>query len=274
MPVAHGLSAAAAIPFPARRRPSPGLGPTLLYRPGWAWPLAGAYQVRRGGVRPSSAPGPSPARPRRPRRPRPRAPRPQPSGASSTATAERAPRLQEFAAPDASPCVRALSSELFTLTYGALVTQLCKDYENDEDVNKQLDKMGFNIGVRLIEDFLARSNVGRCHDFRETADVIAKVAFKMYLGITPSITNWSPAGDEFSLILENNPLVDFVELPDNHSSLIYSNLLCGVLRGALEMVQMAVEAKFVQDTLKGDGVTEIRMRFIRRIEDNLPAGEE
>ncbi len=26
-----------------------------------------------------------------------------------------------------------------------------------------------------MEDFLARSNVGRCHDFRETADVIAKV---------------------------------------------------------------------------------------------------
>lgn len=61
----------------------------------------------------------------------------------------------------------------------------------------------------------------------------------MYLGITPSITNWSPAGDEFSLILENNPLVDFVELPDNHSTLIYSNLLCGVLRGALEMVSSA-----------------------------------
>lgn len=38
---------------------------------------------------------------------------------------------------------------------------------------------GYNIGVRLIEDFLARSNVGRCHDFRETADVIAKV---VYLG--------------------------------------------------------------------------------------------
>lgn len=42
----------------------------------------------------------------------------------------------------------------------------------------------------------------------------------------------------------------------------------------VSQVQMAVEAKFVQDTLKGDGVTEIRMRFIRRIEDNLPAGEE
>ncbi|XP_035651669.1 trafficking protein particle complex subunit 3 isoform X6 [Oncorhynchus keta] len=139
---------------------------------------------------------------------------------------------------------KKMNAELFTLTYGALVTQLCKDYENDEEVNKQLDKMGYNIGVRLIEDFLARSSVGRCQDFRETADVIAKVAFKMYLGITPSVTNWSPAGDEFSLILESNPLVDFVELPDNHSSLVYSNLLCGVLRGALEMVQMAVEVKF------------------------------
>ena len=35
---------------------------------------------------------------------------------------------------------------------------------------------GYNIGVRLIEDFLARSGIGRCNDFRETADVIAKVS--------------------------------------------------------------------------------------------------
>jgi hypothetical protein len=34
---------------------------------------------------------------------------------------------------------------------------------------------GYNIGVRLIEDFLARSNTGRCNDFRETADIISKV---------------------------------------------------------------------------------------------------
>uniref|UniRef100_A0A8C1UZK6 Trafficking protein particle complex 3 n=1 Tax=Cyprinus carpio TaxID=7962 RepID=A0A8C1UZK6_CYPCA len=102
----------------------------------------------------------------------------------------------------------------------------------------------------------------------------AAVAFKMYLGITPSVTNWSPAGDEFSLILESNPLVDFVELPDNHSNLVYSSLLCGVLRGALEMVQMAVDVRFAQDTLRGDNVTEIRMKFIKRIEENLPVGDE
>lgn len=32
--------------------------------------------------------------------------------------------------------------------------------------------------MRLIEDFLARSSVGRCQDFRETADVIAKVTWR------------------------------------------------------------------------------------------------
>ena len=35
--------------------------------------------------------------------------------------------------------------------------------------------MGYNIGLRLIEDFLAKSNAGRCANFRETADMISKV---------------------------------------------------------------------------------------------------
>jgi hypothetical protein len=61
------------------------------------------------------------------------------------------------------------------MTYGALVVQLIQDYEDYAEVNKQLDKMGYNIGTRLIEDFLARSNLGRCTDFRETGEVIAKV---------------------------------------------------------------------------------------------------
>jgi len=52
------------------------------------------------------------------------------------------------------------------------VSQLIKDYENVEDVNKQLDRMGYNIGVRMVEDFLARTNAGRCYDLRETADKI------------------------------------------------------------------------------------------------------
>lgn len=60
----------------------------------------------------------------------------------------------------------------------------------------------------------------------------------MYLGITPVISNWSPAGDEFSLLIENNPLTEFVELPEGHNALNYSNILCGALKGCLEMVSI------------------------------------
>jgi len=33
------------------------------------------------------------------------------------------------------------SCEILTLTYGAMVTQLIKDYENIQEVNKQLENM-------------------------------------------------------------------------------------------------------------------------------------
>ncbi|KAJ7341863.1 hypothetical protein JRQ81_007487 [Phrynocephalus forsythii] len=130
------------------------------------------------------------------------------------------------------------SRELFVLTYGALVAQLCKDYENDDDVNKYLDTMGYNIGIRLVEDFLAHSVVKKCWSYSETVDIIAQVAFKMYLNVTPTVTCSGRGGNEFSLILDKNPLVDFVEeLPAGRSSLCYCNLLCGAIRGALEMVK-------------------------------------
>lgn len=67
------------------------------------------------------------------------------------------------------------NAELFALTYGALVVQLIQDYEDYAEVNKQLEKMGYNIGTRLIEDFLAKSGMGRCADFRDVGEVVAKV---------------------------------------------------------------------------------------------------
>jgi len=72
--------------------------------------------------------------------------------------------------------VDKVSAELVTLTYGTIVAQLCKDYEfNYPEVNKQLDRMGYNIGLRLIEDFLAKSSAPTCSNFREVAEMISKV---------------------------------------------------------------------------------------------------
>lgn len=69
-------------------------------------------------------------------------------------------------------CLPSQSSELLTLTYGALVSQMLRDIENVDDVNKQLERVGYNMGMRLIEDFLARTNPARCLDMKDTADKV------------------------------------------------------------------------------------------------------
>ena len=164
-----------------------------------------------------------------------------------------------------------ISGELFTLTYGSLVTQLLEDYEHVDEVNVQLEKMGFNIGQRLIDEFLAANmQIAKCQDFTETANVVARSGFKMFLGITPQVTNWSADGKECSLVLDDNPLTVFTELPEHLHGLRYSNLLCGVLRGALAQVQMRVEVRFARDALLGDDATELRLRLVEMLEDEAP----
>ncbi|KAJ6220484.1 hypothetical protein RDWZM_006296 [Blomia tropicalis] len=169
--------------------------------------------------------------------------------------------------------MKKINTDLFILTYGAIVAQLVKDYENAEEVNKQLDKMGYNIGLRLIEDYLAKTNTGKCHDFKDVADKIQN-GFRLYMGFTPSITNWSASNDEFSIVIDQNPLTEYVELPDNLANLRYCNLLCGVIRGALEMIQIEAKIWFTQDFLRGDANTELRVKFLKKLEDALPVSED
>lgn len=105
----------------------------------------------------------------------------------------------------------------------------------------------------------------------------------MFLGITVEVANWAADSKGFSLIFNENPLVEFVELPVKYQELQYCNLLCGVIAGALEMVQLQVsfdccsssgppiissvpltstllqvECRFVRDVLRGDEVSEMR----------------
>ena len=126
-------------------------------------------------------------------------------------------------------------------------------------------RRGYNIGIRLIDEFLAKAQISTCSNFGETAEVISKVGFKMFLGITAEVVNVS--SHEFSLQLMENPLAEFVELPEQYGSLAYSNILCGVLRGALEMVQMRVECTLTKDALWGDEVTEIRIVLKEMMEE-------
>ncbi|KAJ1961175.1 hypothetical protein GGI12_003390 [Dipsacomyces acuminosporus] len=172
--------------------------------------------------------------------------------------------------------VDKVNAELFIFTYGSLVVQLVKDYEDYGAVNKQLDKMGYNIGIRLIDDLLARTGLERCPDLHATAEVISKVGFKMFLNIVPTVTSWSADSKEFSLILDDNPLNDFCELPPKaiQDGLWYSNVLCGVIRGAMEMMQMQADVSFVRDVLRGDDTSEIRVKLEKLLDEEVPAGDD
>lgn len=166
-----------------------------------------------------------------------------------------------------------INAEIFTLTYGSVVRQLIIDYEDVEEVNKQLEKMGYNIGIRLIDEFLAKSRTTRCVDFADACDKLAKLGFKMFLNVTAAITDWNPEKTECSLLLEDNPLTDFVELPEGCQNLTYCNVLCGVIRGALEMVKMKVQCTYVKDVLKGDDVSEIRLKLLRHEAEVCPIND-
>ncbi len=88
----------------------------------------------------------------------------------------------------------------------------------------------------------------------------------MFLGITAEVVGWTEAsttssGTGFSLILTDNPFSEFVELPPAYANLHYSNLLAGVIKGALEMVQLQVDCRFVKDILRGDETTELRVEL-------------
>jgi hypothetical protein len=98
-----------------------------------------------------------------------------------------------------------------------------------------------------------------------------QAALRLYTNLSSSL---SISGDEFTLTFESCPFAEFVELPDSCAGLKYANVLPGIIRGACEMVQMEVFSWIDKDTLKGDNCTEVKVRFVRKLHDALPAGED
>ena len=96
----------------------------------------------------------------------------------------------------------------------------------------------------------------------------------MFLGVQAEVTNFDTEGKAFSLILNENPLADFVILPLQYQKLWYSNVICGIIRGALEMVNMKVNAYFKKDVLRGHDSNEIRVELKEIVQDKYEDDEK
>ena len=178
--------------------------------------------------------------------------------------------------------VESLNSEFLTLTYGSLMVRLIKDYEKPEEINDQLEKMGYNIGIRLIDDFLAKSCLPPPKTFDEAISIITNTALSFYLNIRATKeliktdNNMIDTNQqyEYKINFTENPLNDYVELPDKFKGLWYSNMICGVIRGAFEAINIKVECKYTKDTLKNSEINEIRIKLIEIIEEKLQEEEQ
>ncbi|KCV69373.1 hypothetical protein H696_03806 [Fonticula alba] len=215
-----------------------------------------------------------------------------------------------------------INAEVVALTYGSLVANLAREALSSgagvAAINTRLDEMGYNIGLRLADDFASRTHslfantptrrtgdgansvslLRRCADFRETAEIISKVAFKMYLGESPAITDFalsSPADGNrpaFSLEFVEPPFSSHVMLPpvlngrstsagetgaggkSREDALSYLSMIAGVIRGALFALGLEVITSTPRCTLWGDSISEIRVVLVRKIPASAPPSDD
>jgi hypothetical protein len=155
-----------------------------------------------------------------------------------------------------------VNAELVAITYGALVSQLFRTKTDPVIIEKDLEKIGQNMGVRLIDEFLSKSNQVPCQTFRDVMETMSKIAAKMFLGIDTELVELGPKS--YMMSFPENPLNDFVELPENLKSVSfsYSSIYCGIIKGALEQLLMQVNCRFVKDVLRGDDINSIQIDLI------------
>jgi hypothetical protein len=169
------------------------------------------------------------------------------SSASTSASTSKTINAQANALWQKQPKANA---EFFALTYGALVAELVRDLEQTTEIQAELDRMGHSIGIRFIEEVLAKApELKVSQQFMESVDVV-KVAMKLFLGVTVEIV--TSGEDQYIVKMNENPLMVFVELPEDRQDLQYSQLLAGMLRGMLEMLQFDCDVSISSSTTTGN----------------------
>ena len=169
-------------------------------------------------------------------------------------------------------------SELLSFLYGGLIVRLYKDLNDPEEINKKVEQIGFSMGQRLIDDVLVK--LGKLQELpkKNFIDQIVGQIFTSFLGIPDYNFQKTKDGEndcnEYEITFKTNPLNLFVELPEKLKTLWYSNLICGIIRGAFDVIFIEVETHFEKDTLRGDNINLIKFTIKQFIEEKFVEEEE
>jgi hypothetical protein len=164
------------------------------------------------------------------------------------------------------------NAELFALTYGALVSELLRDLEKPNMVQEELEKMGVSMGLRAMEEFLAKNTAVPTHRvFGEATVEAIVVALKMFLGMGCE-AQWKEQGKSFVIQFSDNPFTIFVEPPEEFLDLEYNQLLAGMCKGMLEVLQLDCSAAVTQSILKGDDQYELTIELNQVLQEG--AGDD
>ena len=168
---------------------------------------------------------------------------------------------------------KQIKVELLTFMYGTLLVRLTKDIKDINELNKKIELIGYDIGKRLVDDLI--DDLQKGFDPSDQNKLMEKLICQLaqyYLGI---IGNYNQVGEnEFHLKFNQNPISLYVELPEYLEGLCYSNIICGIMRGMLEITGFEVKCELIKDKMKGDDINDIKISLVKYIEERFIDDEE
>lgn len=155
-----------------------------------------------------------------------------------------------------------ISPEFLSLTYGIIVREIIdNNYNNLNEANKELFNLGFNIGIKLSDEFISTFMIDNCKDISDIGYKLGVESFKHYLNIESKIKIIDKK--EFIINFNNNPFEKNLELSEEHDSLVYSNIICGIISGALDNINIYSNCNFEKST-SSDYFYQIRVQFYKK----------
>ena len=168
---------------------------------------------------------------------------------------------------------KQIKVDLLTFMYGSLLVRLTKDIKDINELNKKIELIGYDIGKRLVDDLI--DDFQRNLDMSDQNKLMEKLICQLtqyYLGIIGKYNQTSEK--EFHLVFPENPISSYVELPESLEGLCYPNIICGILRGMMEISGFEIQCEFVKDKMKGDDINDLKITLVKLIEERFIDDED